>query len=77
MRGGSDVAVTPSLGRPYPTRDNAHRRPVKDIMIAGSDVLTIRQADRRKSTNFVPRYLENGATRELHERRRERLRNIP
>ena len=45
----------------------------QDMMVAGFDALAIMQAGGWKSANVVLRYVENAATRELHERRWERL----
>lgn len=45
----------------------------QDMMVAGFDALAIMQAGGWKSTNVVLRYVENAATKELHERRWERL----
>jgi len=41
----------------------------QDIMFAVFDALAIMQAGGWKSANVVLRYVENAATRELHERR--------
>ncbi len=41
----------------------------QDMMVAGFDALAIMQAGGWKSANVVLRYVENAATRELHERR--------
>ena len=49
----------------------------QDMMVAGFDALAIMQAGGWKSANVVLRYVENASTRELHERRWERLRAIP
>ena len=43
----------------------------QDMMVAGFDALAIMQAGGWKSANVVLRYVENAATRELHERRWE------
>jgi hypothetical protein len=45
----------------------------QDMMVAGFDSLAIMQAGGWKSANVVLRYVENASTRELHERRWERL----
>lgn len=45
----------------------------QDMMVAGFDALAIMQAGGWKSANVVLRYVENAATKELHERRWERL----
>lgn len=47
----------------------------QDMLVAGFDALAIMQAGGWKSTNVVLRYVENASTRELHERRWERLRD--
>ncbi|MEO0792834.1 MAG: tyrosine-type recombinase/integrase [Pseudomonadota bacterium] len=47
----------------------------QDMMVAGFDALAIMQAGGWKSANVVLRYVENAATRELHERRWEKLGN--
>jgi integrase len=49
----------------------------QDMMVAGFDALAIMQAGGWKSANVVLRYVENAATKELHERRWERLRQVP
>ncbi len=41
----------------------------QDMMVAGFDALAIMQAGGWKSPSVVLRYVENAATRELHERR--------
>lgn len=45
----------------------------QDMMVAGFDALAIMQAGGWKSTNVVLRYVENAQTKELHERRWERI----
>ncbi len=45
----------------------------QDMMVAGFDALAIMQAGGWKSANVVLRYVENAATRELHERRWQKL----
>ena len=46
----------------------------QDMMVAGFDALAIMQAGGWKSASVVLRYVENAATRELHERRWRSLR---
>jgi hypothetical protein len=41
----------------------------QDMLVAGFDALAIMQAGGWKSANVVLRYVENAATRDLHERR--------
>jgi hypothetical protein len=41
----------------------------QDMMVAGFDALAIMQAGGWKSANVVLRYVENAATKDLHERR--------
>lgn len=48
----------------------------QDMLVAGFDTLAIMQAGGWKSANVVLRYVENAATRELHERRWERLQSL-
>ena len=45
----------------------------QDMMVAGFDAMAIMQAGGWKSANVVLRYVENAATRELHEKRWARL----
>lgn len=45
----------------------------QDMLVAGFDALAIMQAGGWKSANVVLRYVENASTKELHERRWERL----
>lgn len=45
----------------------------QDMLVAGFDALAIMQAGGWKSANVVLRYVENAATRELHERRWRQL----
>lgn len=48
----------------------------QDMLVAGFDALAIMQAGGWKSANVVLRYVENASTRELHERRWQRLAQI-
>mgnify|MGYP003382424906 FL=1 len=48
----------------------------QDMLVAGFDALAIMQAGGWKSANVVLRYIENAATRSLHNSRWERLRQI-
>lgn len=68
-RAGFDAALTAELSG-HSMRIGA----AQDMMVAGFDALAIMQAGGWKSANVVLRYVENAATRELHERRWERLR---
>ena len=68
-RAGLDAALTAGLSG-HSMRIGA----AQDMMVAGFDALAIMQAGGWKSANVVLRYVENAATRELHERRWERLR---
>jgi integrase len=45
----------------------------QDMLVAGFDALAIMQAGGWKSANVVLRYIENAATKELHDRRRREL----
>lgn len=45
----------------------------QDMLVAGFDALAIMQAGGWKSTNVVLRYVENAQSKELHERRWEKL----
>jgi integrase/recombinase XerD len=45
----------------------------QDMLVAGFDALAIMQAGGWKSANVVLRYVENAATKELHERRWKRM----
>lgn len=47
----------------------------QDMLVAGFDALAIMQAGGWKSANVILRYVENAATRELHQRRWEQIRN--
>jgi len=46
----------------------------QDMLVAGFDALAIMQAGGWKSANVVLRYIENAATRELHDRRWKAIR---
>ena len=70
LRAGLDPALTADLSG-HSMRIGA----AQDMMVAGFDALAIMQAGGWKSANVVLRYVENAATRELHERRWERLAN--
>ena len=63
-RAGIDVSISSELSG-HSMRIGA----AQDMMIAGFDALAIMQAGGWKSANVVLRYVENAATRELHERR--------
>jgi site-specific recombinase XerD len=67
-RAGLDPAITTELSG-HSMRIGA----AQDMMVAGFDALAIMQAGGWKSTNVVLRYVENAATKELHEKRWERL----
>lgn len=67
-RAGLDSALTADLSG-HSMRIGA----AQDMMVAGFDALAIMQAGGWKSANVVLRYVENASTRELHERRWERL----
>jgi integrase/recombinase XerD len=68
QRAGLDSAITAELSG-HSMRIGA----AQDMMVAGFDALAIMQAGGWKSANVVLRYVENAATRELHDRRWERL----
>ncbi len=63
-RAGFDAAITGALSG-HSMRIGA----AQDMMVAGFDALAIMQAGGWKSANIVLRYVENAATRDLHERR--------
>lgn len=71
-RTGLDPAITAELSG-HSMRIGA----AQDMMLAGFDALAIMQAGGWKSTNVVLRYVENASTKELHEKRWQRLQRLP
>jgi integrase len=69
IRAGLDPAVAADLSG-HSMRIGA----AQDMMLAGFDSLAIMQAGGWKSANVVLRYVENAATREIHQMRWNRLR---
>jgi integrase len=63
-RAGLDASVAAELSG-HSMRVGA----AQDMMVAGFDALAIMQAGGWKSANVVLRYVENAATKDLHERR--------
>lgn len=71
LRAGIDARVAGELSG-HSMRIGA----AQDMMAAGFDALAIMQAGGWKSASVVLRYVENASTRELHERRWQRLSTI-